>query len=176
MSMRLLVACLALVLSWIAPGAGGVANAADAITGGCSVSVAAVVLLNYDLLTKAAQSGTGDVSVTCTGTGTTSVQIGLTAGNGTCTTRTLINGDNSLAYNIYTTSTFATVWCEQTTRVSVPFIFSSPNVPSTMTKTATMHMRVAASQNVPSGTYTATLGAIKGGSANLHSRLSGAYA
>ena len=136
------------------------AQAANQITGGCSASSTGIVFPNYDLVNKTQQTSTGTVLVQCTGTGTVSVQVALTTGSGTCATRTMTSGANSISYNIYTTSGYATVWCDPTTRVSTTFTFSHPTIPSTLTNSVTMYARVPAGQSVSVGTYSASVGAL----------------
>lgn len=136
------------------------ARATNQITGGCSSSSSGITLPNYDLVGKGQQTGTGTVVVQCTGTGSNTVKVALTAGTGSCTTRTMRNGANSLGYNIYTTSAFSTVWCDPTTRVSVTFNFSSPTVPQTLSQNVTMFAKVPSGQSVPIGSYSDTPGTL----------------
>ncbi|MDB5723210.1 MAG: lipoprotein [Alphaproteobacteria bacterium] len=143
--------------AWTLPGA---ARAANAITGGCTASSTGVVLPAYNLITKVQQTGTGTLAVQCTGTGTVTVQAALTIGTGTCTTRTMKNGANSLTYNIYTTAAYATVWCDPTTRLPTTFTFNSPTTPQTLTNNLTMYVKADSGQAVAIGNYSATVGSV----------------
>lgn len=123
----------------------------------CSVSSAGLTFGAYDLLGRAQVTGTGTLTVQCTGTGGVTVNVALSTGSGSCTTRTLKSSSNSLDYNIYTTSGLTTVWCDPTTRVPLSFSFPSNNQPQLVSQNVTMYGAVAAGQSVPSGTYSDTL-------------------
>jgi len=140
----------------VCPGPFNKAEAADQITGGCSVTATSFVLPNYDLVTKSQKDGTGALSVKCTGTGTANATVALSAGTGSCATRTMKSGTSVLNYNIYTSSAYTTVWCEPT-RVTVTFLFNSPTTPQTLTQSVPMYARIPAAQNVAAGTYSDTV-------------------
>ena len=71
----------------------------------------------------------------------------------------MASGAHTVSYNIYTTSGFATVWCDPTTRVSTTFSFASGGNPSTLTNNVTMFARAPSGQSVAVASYLDTVGA-----------------
>jgi spore coat protein U-like protein len=119
---------------------------------GCSVSSPGISFTSYDLIGQSAVTLAGDLDVTCTGTGSGAnnvVTVDLGTGSGACVSRTMTDGgSNSLTYNIYTTSGYATVWCGAITQ-SYSFVFGA----SPQTYTFTMYARADAGQNVAPLSY-----------------------
>ena len=121
----------------------------------CNVSSTGIVFSEYDLVNKAAVANSGELDVTCTGTGSGAnniVTVDLSTGSGSCVTRTLQNGEDVLAYNIYTTPGHSTAWCAPITQ-SHAFAFGA----SPQTHTFTLSGLVASGQNVPPGTFSDSL-------------------
>jgi spore coat protein U-like protein len=80
----------------------------------CTVSATALAFGNYTPGTGAATSSS-TVSVLCTKTTPFTVALnGGTTTGGTVLQRLLANGTNSLQYNLYTTSGYATIWGDGT--------------------------------------------------------------
>jgi spore coat protein U-like protein len=117
----------------------------------CDVSSSGIVFSSYDIVGQGEVTITGDLDVTCSGTGSgvnNVVTVDLSAGAGSCATRTMTNGGSTLQYNIYTASNHAVAWCSPTTQ-AYSFIFGA----SPQTYRFTMYGRVPAGQAVPWGTY-----------------------
>lgn len=121
----------------------------------------------FGLFTGAAVSITGTFSITCTGSGTSTLRINLSAGSGTFAQRHMSQGANILNYNLYTTAAHATIWGDGTSGTS----FLNPANSNGLTHPGTFTMTVFGllpAQALPaSGTYqdtvTATLTCTNGG-------------
>jgi spore coat protein U-like protein len=127
------------------------AGPAEADITDCDVSSSGIVFSNYDIIGQSEITITGDLDITCSGTGSGAnniVTVDLSAGAGSCATRTMTNGGSTLQYNIYTASSHAVAWCSPTTQ-SYSFTFGA----SPQTYRFTMYGRVPAGQAVPWGTY-----------------------
>jgi spore coat protein U-like protein len=135
------------------------AFAANQITGGCSASSTGINLPAYDVIAKTQRIGTATLAVRCTGTGTATAEAALTGGSGTCSARSMSSGSSQLSYNIYTDATYGTIWC-QPTRIPLSFTFNSQTIPQTLIQNITMYVRVPASQTIPVGAYTDTVGSL----------------
>jgi spore coat protein U domain-containing protein, fimbrial subunit CupE1/2/3/6 len=163
--MRNFIACLSAGALLATAGAAQAANPATTTFGvsatvlkNCTVAATNVAFGNYTP-TVSPVSANGTVSVSCTKntTFTVSLNQGTTAG-GTVAQRLMTDGaGDTLQYNIYTTSGFATVWGDGTgtsvtqgaagTGMSTPVLFTTfGQLPDS-----------AANQAVPPGTYTDTV-------------------
>lgn len=74
------------------------------------------------MITPTATTASGQVSVTCSAlvlNALVSYTIALSAGSGTFSTRTMKNGGNSLNYNIYTDTSYASVWGDGSSSTSL---------------------------------------------------------
>lgn len=138
-------------------GAGLAVQAADLYS--CGVSAAPVVFGNYSKYLDV--TGTGSVSVSCTlvsGTGASgqSYTINLDAGGSNSYQPRLMStpGGGTLAYNLYTTGSYATVWgdgLDGTGNVSGTLVGSAPEA------LHTVYGRLPANQNPGQGSYSDTL-------------------
>lgn len=106
----------------IAPIVAGVllalAGAAQAATKTATFTVTATVAKNCIIsagnLALGAFDGVADLTsssnITVRCTATTPYTVALNAGSGSFANRTMLNGTDSLSYNLYTTNTYSTVW------------------------------------------------------------------
>jgi spore coat protein U-like protein len=127
------------------------------VTANCTITTAAVAFGPYDpVVTNAstALNGTGTVSVTCTSGASTTVTLGqgLNAGTGStdaAPARRMTDGASDyLAYSLYSDTNRSVVWANT----------GGVAYTGTGTTTAlTVYGAVAASQNVPAGSYTDTV-------------------
>ncbi|MGJ7505570.1 spore coat protein U domain-containing protein [Variovorax sp. ZT5P49] len=131
----------------------------------CSATVSATALSfgSYSAATTSATTTTGTITVTSTlsggvfGTDTLGYTVSLSAGNsGTTTSRYMSYGSYTLNYNLYTSSTYGTVWATNTVSgsASAAITFSS----KTVTTTHTVYGRLPAGQYTAApGSYTDTI-------------------
>jgi spore coat protein U-like protein len=131
---------------------------AHALLPSCTVANATLAFGTYNPVIGTPTTSTASITVTCSAVVSITTLVPytllLSAGSGTIANRKMVSGANSLPYNIYTTSSYATVW-DNTTGVS-------GNVTVTLllgqgTDTQTAYGRILALQPVPVGTYTDTL-------------------
>lgn len=90
--------------------------AAQAASGGatCTVSATGVAFGTFNPLGSAVTS-TGTITVTCSGGSISGIYIiALSTGYGTLLQRTMKNGTNILAYNLYTNPALTAVWGDAT--------------------------------------------------------------
>jgi spore coat protein U-like protein len=131
----------------------------------CSATVSATSLSfgSYSAATTSATASTGTVTVAATfsgsifGTSTLSYTVSLSAGNsGTTTSRYMSYGSYTLNYNLYTSSTYGTVWATST--VSGSASASGGFGTRTASTTHTLYGRLPAGQYTAApGSYTDTV-------------------
>lgn len=125
----------------------------------CTASSTALAFGSYMTTQSSATTANATISVTCQATVavlatiTTSVSPGS---SGNAASRTLTNGSNSLAYNVYTNPTYSQVWGDGTGGTS-PVTASVLLSVGSATTTATAYGQITALQNVAPGPYTDTL-------------------
>lgn len=136
------------------------ANAAS-----CGVTASPVAFGAYTSPGGSQIDSMGTISVTCTPdlillACSTSYTIALSAGSGSYSQRRMTSGVNILNYNLYTDSSYGTVWGDGTSAPVVPgtittSILSLVCLPGT--RNTTVYGRVPGSQNVGTGAYTDTI-------------------
>jgi spore coat protein U-like protein len=141
--MRLVLAAAALsALFLISP-----SDAAAQLGTNCSISTTGVAFGNYDVFAAGATTSTGSITYSCTIGLSVRIELG-TGSSGTFAARTLRNGIDSLNYNLYRDSGFATVWGDGTAGTGV-FTATTALAPGTVT----VYGRIPAAQNVSVGSY-----------------------
>ena len=139
------------------------AGAAQAVTVSCTASASSIAFGIYNPLSTTADTSTGTLRVTCTGSGTgvTNVTVGvsLSAGlSGTYASRKMFSGTNSLNYNIYWSTAYTQVMGDGTggsfSGSAGPFTVYAG---STSTATGTMYGQIPALQDVAPGSYMDTI-------------------
>ena len=139
---------LLVLLAFLSP------QSAEAAISSCSVSTSGVAFSPYDTVSKAAVDEIGTITVTCTGSGTESLNLTLTGGStNSCSPRQMRSGNAALAYQIFRDSGRTANWCEGGNRLDISFNFTTP----TITQSYTMYGRIASGQNPALGAYTDTL-------------------
>lgn len=78
------------------------------VAGNCLITAQDMDFGTFELLDTTDQRTTSDILVRCTNG--TSYGISLSAGSGSYVNRTLLNGADSLVYNLYTNATLGAVW------------------------------------------------------------------
>jgi spore coat protein U-like protein len=124
------------------------------VTANCTVSAGSVAFGNVNPISGTNVDASGTFSVTCTnGTGWTAT-AGVGSGSGASyAARRMTAGSNTLNYNLYTSSGYATVWGDGTG--STGTLTGSGNGSAQVT---TVHGRVASGQtSVPPGSYADTV-------------------
>ena len=112
----------------------------------CTVSTTGVAFGAYNPRSSTATTGVGTVTVTCSGNvGTMTLSSG-TGQSGTYSSRVMKSGTSSLNYNLYTTSSYATVWGNGTSGSATRSLSAAGSY--------TVYGRIPALQNVAAGTYT----------------------
>jgi spore coat protein U-like protein len=124
----------------------------------CSVANATLAFGTYNPVIGTPTTANASITVTCSAVVSLSTQVPytllLSAGSGTITNRKMVSGANSLPYNIYTTSSYTTVW-DNTTGVSGNVTVTPLLGQGTDTQIA--YGRILAMQPVPVGMYIDTL-------------------
>lgn len=110
---------------------------------------------SYDVATSSA------VSIRCTSLKNNErvkLAISLSTGNsGSYTARTMMNGSETLSYNIYTTANYSNVWGNGTgiSNIVTDRFFTSVSAPTTMTYT--LYARILGGQDAAVGSYNDTI-------------------
>jgi len=163
--MRNLIACLSAGVLLASAGAAQAANPATTTFGvsatvlkNCTVAATNVTFNNYTP-TAGAVTANGTVSVSCTKSTTFTVSLNKGSGTGTIAQR-LMSDDaagDTLQYNLYTTSGFATVWGDGTgTSVSQGGTGTGMGTPVTLTVYGNLPDN-ATNQAAPPNAYTDTI-------------------
>jgi spore coat protein U-like protein len=98
------VALIALALLMFAPAK---ANAAAV----CSLSATTIALGAFS---GSQVTVTGQITIHCTGSGTSNFTLKLSTGSGTYASRRMNNGASAISYNLYTDSAFTQIWGDGT--------------------------------------------------------------
>lgn len=145
---KLLVACAALSL----------ATPAQAVIS-CSVTTTSVAFGTYNPTALLDNISNGTVDVSCNGTLLQQVafSVAISTGNGTFTTRKLINGTSSLSYNLYIDPGYLTRWGDGSQGSQVASASYTLAVSPTI-KSLTVYGKLPAGQTTATvGTYSDTL-------------------
>jgi spore coat protein U-like protein len=144
--------------------AAGYAPAALGAT--CSASTTPVDFGNYSVFATLDDTTTGSVRITCQhqagdpSAATLGYLVGASTGaSNSFTSRNLIGGGSKLAYNVYTTSNYTTIWgngtAGGTATFSGSFVLNQGN--PTRTRQHTVYGRIPARQDVAAGGYSDSL-------------------
>lgn len=129
---------------------------ASALLQTCTVSATATAFGSYSPASVTALSGTGTITLTCTGLVSLldSWTIALSTGNsGSFAPRQLKTGANTLNYNLYTSAALSAVWGDGSAGTST-VSDSETLVIGTSVFNYTVYGRIPALQDKPPGTYT----------------------
>lgn len=134
------------------------AGRAHALVSSCTVSASGVAFGIYDPTVAAATLSSGTVSVNCVVSGATGhnpVTIAFDAGSsGSFLSRTMLNGTDSLNYNLYLDAAYTQVWGDGTGVSVTDTQFVTPGKPAF---TATVYGLIPALQTPGSGTFIDTI-------------------
>jgi spore coat protein U-like protein len=128
----------------------GAANRAEAA---CTLSASSITFPLYNVFSTSTTDSTGTLTYTCAN-GDHDIRISISKGSSaTFTPRGLKRGTETLSYNLFTSSTFGTIWGDGTGTTTTYFNHNPPNSAVALT----VYARVPAAQDVSVGTYTDTV-------------------
>lgn len=84
----------------------------------CSASTSTIAFGSFSAVMTAVVNAIGTLSVTCSNSSPYTVALSTGANSATFAGRKMVNGSNSLPYQIYTTNAYATVWGDGTASTS----------------------------------------------------------
>lgn len=120
----------------------------------CLISATNVGFGNYSPSAATALTSTSTVTINCTDGTPFTVALNVGTGGGAFTGRKMLNGSNTLTYNLYTTSGNTAVWGDGTgSTVTVAGTGNGLLTPNNLTVYGT----IPTGQDVPTGTYTSTI-------------------
>jgi spore coat protein U-like protein len=114
----------------------------------CEVSGSGVAFGNYDAISDQHVDILGTITVTCTGTAgdSVSLDLALSAGNGTYSNRQMTDGTHNMLYNLYKDASRSQVWGDGTGGTGT--VTDSFTMASTVeVKNYTVYGRIFGSQN-----------------------------
>ena len=122
-------------------------NAPVARSAGCTVSTSGPNFGTYDVFSSLNDDITATINVNCPAD--TTYSIWLSSGSGTFSSRTLTNGAQFLAYNLYLDPTHLTIWGDGSAGTGT---FSGTGTGSNIA--TPVYGRIPAAQNAWVGSYT----------------------
>ncbi|MGA9853151.1 MAG: spore coat U domain-containing protein [Gammaproteobacteria bacterium] len=125
----------------------------------CTITSTAISFGNYDPLSSTSLTGTGTLGFSCTKASLTGVDktvtfvIALSTGSGSYGTRIMNNGAYSLDYNLYTDTTYTSVWGDGTAGTAeYSSTYAKTQAPAVVT--VYVYGLIPAQQNAVPGSYT----------------------
>jgi spore coat protein U-like protein len=124
------------------------------ISSACSVTATTLNFGTYSPSAASALTGSSTVSVNCTSGSPYTVALNVGSGGGSFTTRTLLNGINTLNYNLYRDAAYSQVWGDgsgstYTVAGTGSGLLTSNNI--------TVYGEIPISQDKPTGAYTSLI-------------------
>jgi len=120
----------------------------------CTVSAVGVSFGTYDVFTAAPTTSTGTITYHC-GNADHNILVSISTGSsGTYVARTLNRSTETLSYNLYLDSAFATVWGDGS---GVTGVYQKSNPPNNSDVALTVYGRITAQQDVTVGSYSDTV-------------------
>jgi spore coat protein U domain-containing protein, fimbrial subunit CupE1/2/3/6 len=120
----------------------------------CTVSATGVSFGTYNVFTTTATTSTGTITYHC-GNADHNILISISTGSsGTYVARTLTRSSETLSYNLYLDSAFATVWGDGS---AVTGVYQKANPPNNSDVPLTVYGRITAQQDVTAGSYSDTV-------------------
>jgi spore coat protein U-like protein len=120
------------------------------INAACLVSATLLNFGSYDPTSGTALNGTSTVNVFCTGGTPYTTTLNIGTGGGTFATRTLLNGANTLNYNLFKDSAHAQIWGDGT---SSTFTVTGTGNGILTANPITVYGQITTGQDKPVGTY-----------------------
>jgi spore coat protein U-like protein len=150
---------IALAATLAALAAGTVANAGTAtgtftvqatIVSACAVTATTLNFGTYSPSAASALTGSSTISVNCTTGSPYTVALNVGSGGGSFTTRTLLNGTNTLNYNLYKDSAYSQVWGDGS---GSTFTVAGTGSGLLTSNNITVYGSIPISQDKPTGAY-----------------------
>jgi spore coat protein U-like protein len=113
---------------------------------GCTVGTSGLSFGNYDVFSTINDDVTATINVNCPGG--TGYVISLSSGSGTYASRTMTNGANILAYNLFLDPTHLTIWGDGSAGTGTLSGTGTGN-----NTASTVYGRIPAGQNASVGAY-----------------------
>jgi spore coat protein U-like protein len=127
---------------------------ASRLEAACTVSATAVSFGTYDVFVTTPNTSTGTITYHC-GNKDRNIQIAISKGSSTTfSPRTLRNGAETLAYNLYRDAAFSVILGDGTGGTGV---FADANPPNNLDVNLTVYGRIPAQQDVSVGSYSDTV-------------------
>jgi spore coat protein U-like protein len=124
------------------------------INSACSVSATTLNFGAYDPVSATALTGSSTISVYCTGGSPYTTALNVGSGGGTFATRTLLNGSQTLNFNLYRDSSYSQIWGDGT---GSTFTVAGTGSGLLTANTITVYGQIPVSQDKPVGTYASTI-------------------
>ena len=124
------------------------------INAACNVSATTLNFGAYNPAGATALSGTSTISVYCTSGSPYTTSLNVGSGGGSFVTRTLLNGSDTLNFNLYRDAAYSQVWGDGT---GSTFTVAGTGAGLLTANTLTVYGQIPISQDKPVGTYTSTI-------------------
>jgi spore coat protein U-like protein len=152
----LAIAIVALIAS-AGAGAGtatGTFTVQATINSACLVSATTLSFGTYNPASATALTATSAISVNCTSGSPYTTALNVGSGGGTFATRTLLNGSNTLDFNLYRDSAYTQVWGDGS---GSTYTVAGTGSGLLTANTITVYGQIPISQDKPVGTYTSLI-------------------
>jgi spore coat protein U-like protein len=153
---RSLLAVVALTASAVA-GAGtatGTFTVQATIASACLVTATTLNFGTYGPTSSTALTGTSTVSINCTSGSPYTAELNVGSGGGSFTGRTLLNGINTLTYNLYRDAAYSQVWGDGS---GSTYTVAGTGSGLLTANTVTVYGQIPISQDKPVGAYSSLI-------------------
>jgi spore coat protein U-like protein len=124
------------------------------INSACNVSATTLNFGAYSPTSATALTGAATISVYCTSGSPYTTALNVGSGGGAFTARTLLNGTNTLNFNLYRDAAYSQVWGDGT---GSTFTVAGTGSGLLTANTITVYGQIPIAQDKPVGTYTSTI-------------------
>ena len=124
------------------------------INSACLVSATTLNFGTYNPASGAALTGTSTISVNCTSGSPYTTALNVGSGGGTFATRTLLNGSDTLNFNLYRDSAYSQVWGDGS---GSTYTVAGTGSGLLTANTITVYGQIPISQDKPVGAYTSLI-------------------
>lgn len=124
--------------------------AATRVDAACTLSATSISFGTYDVFQVGPSDSTGTITYRCDNNDH-GIRITISSGSsGTFASRTLQNGSETMAYNLFLNAAFTQVWGDGTGGTTAYFLHNPPNKKDVP---VTVYSRIPAGQDVAVGSY-----------------------
>jgi spore coat protein U-like protein len=124
------------------------------VVANCLVTATNMLFPDFDGVGN--EVGTSTIGVRCSANSPYNVRLNVGTGGGTFASRTLLNGTNTLAYNLYRDAARTEIWGD-TTASTFDVAGTGTGLTNTINHTVYGLLPEAGNQNAPAGAYTSTI-------------------